>query len=328
MDIFPKEILFEIFIRLGYGGNLKNVLRTCKKFLRFRHEEILWKSYVSPEERIEGTSYEDNCNLSLMNISLDLEIEVNFGSLEELDLNYSRLGIIPKCVYVLTQLTSLSLNHNYLTEIPSELTRLISLKKLRCCGNYITHIPEFTTMLDNLYLEENDIEKIDGNPKNYLNLGRQDNFSDNLLLFFSQHQPKKINLSSCGIRKITNRFSILSNVRELSLRNNFIRNVPECVTCLMSLEVLNLSCNVIKIIPQYLTKLTNLRELFLCSNRIRSIPPLQTSLECLTLGENKIIEIADYDFYYSLRRLDLGNNYIVSMPQGVKEKLGRALSLY
>lgn len=65
------------------------------------------------------------------------------------------------------QLANLSLNHNYFTKIPS---KLISFKTLHC---HNTHIPEFIPR-----------KKIDGNPKNYLNLDRQDNFSDNLLLFF------------------------------------------------------------------------------------------------------------------------------------------------
>lgn len=72
------------------------------------------------------------------------------------------------------------------------------------------------------------------------------------------------------------------NLRELSLRSNYLTSLPEGIGSLHNLVILMLTQNKIKNLPLSVLKLTNLNALWLSENQSKPLTPLQN--DCDTTG--------------------------------------------
>lgn len=92
-----------------------------------------------------------------------------------------------------------------------------------------------------------------------------------------------LDLSSQGIRNISQSLFSLTFIRTLNLANNEIEAIPREIWMLRELEVLNLSRNKIRSIPPEMGKLVGLRELNLSDNLISNVPMQMGSLQSLEI---------------------------------------------
>lgn len=121
------------------------------------------------------------------------------------------------------------------------------------------------------------------------------------------------------------KLSRLSNLQELLLHENQLKEAPPWQALPSSLRRLSLHHNKISVIPsQNVTKRMSLQYLFLNSNRISTIEPNAfanlTSVQSLKLSRNKLLSIpvAALSQLTSLRKLDLTKNLIRAVDVPLK----------
>lgn len=177
--------------------------------------------------------------------------------LEQLNIIYYNLEIIPPTIYFLNNLQKLSLSDNYLKEVPTVLP--LSLRELDVSRNSIKTVPNnLPSFLKKLNLMMNQIEELPDTLPISLDT-----------LYVSQNQLKKLpNVFPPLIRNIE---ANLNDLEELP------SNLPN------SLQVLNVSYNYIEELPSSLPN--SLKELNINSNNITDLPYLPAYLEKLIIGK-------------------------------------------
>jgi hypothetical protein len=117
-----------------------------------------------------------------------------------------------------------------------------------------------------------------------------------------------------------NSMKSMTNIRVLTLSNNFLNEIPAEINTLLSLEVLDLSCNTITEIKNN-SNLTRLKELNLSSNRLNDINDnikYFKSLQKLRLEKNTITEMSEELYGLEmLSYLDLCYNRIIRLSENL-----------
>ncbi len=130
------------------------------------------------------------------------------------------------------------------------------------------------------------------------------------------------------IREIPESFGSLMNLKILNLSNNKLKIIPESFGNLSSLEILNLNHNQIEYLPNSIKGLKNLKLLSLWGNNLSTLPEHignMSSLTVLGLSYNQLKLIpAGVSNLKSLHTLDLSNNILEKVP----DSLGRLESLH
>lgn len=132
-----------------------------------------------------------------------------------------------------------------------------------------------------------------------------------------------LNLGFNNIKNLPNKISELTKLTRLHVINNKIKDLPKKITQLTNLTSLDLSKNQIKF--KQLKKIkyfTNLQELYLSYNQLKKIPNEiynLTNLKMLNLSNNQINKIDDnYTFPTGLLFLSISNNNIINIPNNIK----------
>lgn len=143
-------------------------------------------------------------------------------TLEEIDIEYNQIKVLPDSIKQLSNLKKLNLSCNKLEELPASIGNLKSLKELNLRDNELKKLPD---SIKNLYLLE--ILILDKNP----------------------------------IRNLPVSIAKLKSIRELYLINIHISELPYWVGKLKTLEKLIVNENNLKTLPNSLMELNNLREI-------------------------------------------------------------------
>lgn len=130
---------------------------------------------------------------------------------------------------------------------------------------------------------------------------------------------KYLDLNNCNLGEIPKEMRVLSNLEELRLKYNQIReiqNVP------LSIKKLYLSYNKLRSISEKVGNLKNLEILFLGYNSIRELPPelgKLTKLQNLSLDDNQLRTLpVEMKELKNLRYLYLTNNDIKYIPKEIE----------
>ncbi|KAG6865722.1 hypothetical protein C0991_012368 [Blastosporella zonata] len=130
-------------------------------------------------------------------------------------------------------------------------------------------------------------------------------------------------------------FGVLTNLEELDLYDNKLKNVGDALLKLSKLETLDLSFNLLKAIPEGLASMVSLHTIYFVQNRISKINGLESciNIRSLELGGNRIRSIKksqsieNLDSLVNLEELWLGKNKITRLENlGTLKKL-KILSL-
>ncbi|GBG23946.1 Leucine-rich repeat-containing protein 40 [Hondaea fermentalgiana] len=115
-------------------------------------------------------------------------------------------------------------------------------------------------------------------------------------------------------------------LRELSLDNNELTALPSMIGTLGALETLVLRGNKLQSLPEELASLQSLTSLSLSSNQLKTflpgpLVPQLKALEVLLLNGNELSEIPAELAELAPCRVNLANNRLETIPQGLKESL-------
>ncbi|CAH0590048.1 unnamed protein product [Chrysodeixis includens] len=201
----------------------------------------------------------------------------------------------------------------------------------------------YTTRLQNLYLVNNCIEKISGNPFYYLsrleNLYLAHNkLTDIEFLFQFQSYPNRLRKLSLAFNEIEDipgdAFDELSSLVELDLSYNKISDLTEePFYNLTKLEILRLNNNQIKDLNGAVNGLPILKQLFLRGNQIHNIDEeslkIIKHLETFDLSKNDLEQVKPVMFSRhwehfanaSICRIILSENQIVSVPNATSNEI-------
>lgn len=128
----------------------------------------------------------------------------------------------------------LDLSHKNLTSIPHEVYKCLNLKKIKLSYN----------------------RKLEGIPEN----------------FYKLKNIEYLDLSFCGLNKISSDIEFLQNLKILNLSTNHLKEVPESLSKLNELKYLNLKKNKISYLPEQFVSLKKLEFLDISYLPIDSVP--------------------------------------------------------
>jgi hypothetical protein len=152
---------------------------------------------------------------------------VEHTNLQNLNLSYSQITIIPDWIQTLTNLQHLNLSHNKIMSIPDWIQTLTNLQHLDLSSNQLKMVPEGVrklTNLQNLVFSRNRLEIIP-------------DWIDNLM-----------------------------NLQVLGFSYNQLMRIPDGVSNLTNLQMLGCAGNQLMNIPYGIGKLPNLKDLYLFYN--------------------------------------------------------------
>jgi hypothetical protein len=168
--------------------------------------------------------------------------------LQELNLSYNRISVIPDAIAALTNLQILHLSNNQFSVIPDAIAALTSLQELNLSDNQISVIPDAIAALSSLQI---------------------------------------LDLYNNRISVIPDAIAALTNLQILHLSSNRISVIPDAIATLTSLQKLYLNNNQISVIPVSLSRLRNLISFLFSGNPIEYIPPqIRRLLERQKIGQN------------------------------------------
>ncbi|KAF9266606.1 L domain-like protein [Marasmius fiardii PR-910] len=124
-------------------------------------------------------------------------------------------------------------------------------------------------------------------------------------------------------------FQQLTNLEELDLYDNQVKDVGDALNKLSKLTVLDLSFNLFKAIPEGLNHLSSLETAYFVQNKISKIANLNSllNLRSLELGGNRIRKIENLESLVNLEELWLGKNKIMKLEGISSLKKLKILSL-
>lgn len=272
---------------------------------------------------------------------------------ESLALTRSYMTTIPN-LNSYRNVTKLDMSHNLLstidiTKFPPNLTTLILSKNNINITIDSTVIPP---QIEKLKLENNLITKFDGSrlvnlkvlkisgnklsefiyPPNINHL----DISDNNLMKLRNRCPQSLTYLDCS----NNNFITLPILNESMVILNCSSNRLELLPALPdTLKILNAGSNLIEIIYELpdniegidlssnlLNNITchhlrNLQEMTLENNKLREIPKLPFGLKTLCIQQNEILELRFTDIPFSVRYLDVSDNYITEVPRMLIDRI-------
>jgi hypothetical protein len=132
-----------------------------------------------------------------------------------------------------------------------------------------------------------------------------------------------LDLSSSGLKSVSNDIGKLTNLVELNLSGNELTSLPEELSKLAKLASLDVSHNQLTDVPKQLCALSQLKDLKLGGNRIKSLKGLSClkSLEKLSIPNNEITEVSSQDLepLKALKQLIIYGNELKSFPDKICE---------
>lgn len=273
----------------------------------------------------------------LSSTSLSLDEGVDFGSLTALNLRSNNLKVLPKELFMLTNLTFLDLSKNQLPTLHPALSLLTSLRRLEVSGNLLTAIPVEVSALTALEifkakknklavlpaqvsrLQHLKIVNVSQNvlvsPSTSAWLGKTENYLESIGFFT---ELTSLKLRSNRLTALSPALGKLGQLTRCDLSNNQITALPLEIGQLSSLSTLILSQNILESLPPTISNLTRLEVLDVHNNKLTELPkeigPL-CSLLRLNASENKLTSLTSaVGFLSSLLTLELANNQITALP--------------
>ncbi len=140
--------------------------------------------------------------------------------------------------------------------------------------------------------------------------------------FFNLLPLQRLNMSGNAIKAIPDDISALTNLRQLNLSRNEIKEIPECLFRISTLQSLDVSWNSLYLIPESIKSLKCLRQLDLSNNRIRQFPSFRfDTLQCANLSGNCLesFEVGFQSLDAPLIDLDLSRNNLAMIPENINE---------
>ena len=292
--------------------------------LNFSNQPIIFNN-------IEDIEDIDEIDLRYNSISIIPDIISQMKNVYYLDLSHNDINILPPAICKLTLLQTLILNHNNIAILPNNtISNLTQLHILDISFNKLIKLPDDIYKLKFLYylnLTNNKITHLNNICKtDYI-------YIDNIVT--------NIDLSNTNICSIPEWVYSQTNLIELIIDNNMITTLSECyINRLAKLEILSASNNMLSEIPVH----NNIKYLYLDSNKIKCITDnianlyniciLQLSnniiegnidiitclptLQILYLDNNKITNIPNkIDNMINMKELYLHNNNIINLPQSL-----------
>lgn len=225
------------------------------------------------------------------------------GKAKHLDLSGQDLKEIPKSITKLKNLEYLDISHNQLKEIPFFLTDLKKLAFLDCSHNQITDadiVPSQLKKLKGLNLNHNQLTKITANFPNVENLYLENNQITKIDLLHFCKNLKSINLSDNQLNFIDIPYGeSLKNLNLLNISNNQFLDIPSFLDHAENLTSLYASGNKLKFVPNLKNK---------------------EYLSILDLSNNNITFISDQDknavvFGDRMKSINLSKNQLTMIPE-------------
>jgi len=140
-----------------------------------------------------------------------------------------------------------------------------------------------------------------------------------------------LDLSNSSLTEIPNEVGELVHLKNLYLKDNYIRTVPEFILNLKDLQKIVLSNNNLTEVPEVITKLHNLISLNVDNNSITELTPLignAKSLEYLGIFNNQLTSLPkEIGNLPSITNINVMNNNITKVPDEIG-KLNTLNTLY
>ncbi|KDO25226.1 hypothetical protein SPRG_09475 [Saprolegnia parasitica CBS 223.65] len=250
----------------------------------------------------------------------------HLGLVQKLDVSQNQLTALPETIGEMTELRILNVRSNKLTALPDTISKLARLEILDISGNRLSHL-NLPTLCDLialhvLYAADNTIELL---PQHFGDLPALQvldivgNPISRLPSSFAQLQKlRHVDLSSCGLRYISNEFGPHPQCVLLNLSWNGLDHLPASVIGLVSVQELRVSSNNLLSLPDAVRGWTSLVAFYADHNRLRLLPDelgQWRQLEVLDLSHNNIISLpTTIGCLAKLHTLRIRNNRLSSLP--------------
>jgi Leucine-rich repeat (LRR) protein len=206
--------------------------------------------------------------------------------LKSLNLSHNRLNEIPEDISRLSRLINLDISYNFLTNIPRSIVEMASLEELNVSFNYLVMLQDLSihllTSLRNFDVSHNRIVILPFYDVMTSPSIKTFRFVDNRfprdiyrILECYYTGSDALDLSGLALASLRKEVTLLTNLQDLSLRNNNFPAVPQEVGQLTNLTSLDLSYNHFKDLPLFIHRLKHLKKLNLeeTKNYIENPPP-------------------------------------------------------
>jgi len=212
-----------------------------------------------------------------------------------LDLTGSKHREVPAVMMDMTNLTFLSLAANVLQELPGNISTICKLTHLDVSGNKLQTVPAelgFLTDLTYLSVQKNQLKFLPRELRHLTNLSTfkiqclelwspppelHETGARPILKYLTQVeqgiQTNSMHLDDCGLIEIPDEVLKITNLTELSIRQNRVKNVPIGIGDLVNLHSFYANDNIIVSITPVIWQLTALAAVGLSNNNMRAVPP-------------------------------------------------------
>ncbi|MBO6536917.1 MAG: leucine-rich repeat domain-containing protein [Balneolaceae bacterium] len=247
------------------------------------------------------------------------------NSLDESDYDYGRFYTIEEALKNPNKVLKLDLgdyhfrrNTNKKFSLDSSIARLVNLEEFSFTCNYLDSIPTEIVQLPKLkHVTIVDADNM-GAPRDNCEL----DFPDTFRKLAQIESLESLYLPYVKV-KIPSEISLLQNISTLTMVFNGLQSLPPEIGDLTNLKELYINYNELKDLPNELSKLKSLRSLSLGSNNLEAIPPEILNLKglkSLDLAGNEIERIpTDISKLENLSNLNLSFNSISTFPSSTLE---------
>jgi hypothetical protein len=163
--------------------------------------------------------------------------------LQELNLNFTKLKVLPKAITKFPSLRILRVRNNNISELPTSIERLANLEVLDARCNKITSLPKGFSKLKNL--------RVLGLGTNCLSSLPED--------FFQMNSLEVLDLSKNDFSQIPDRIGELSGLVKLLMGSQRLDYISPNISELSKLEVLSLEECGLSVLPAEIGKLHNIK---------------------------------------------------------------------
>ncbi|KAL9872808.1 leucine rich repeat containing protein 7 lap1 isoform 1-T3 [Glossina fuscipes fuscipes] len=289
VSIIPNEITLTV-VRVSHVDRflkfLKMSLSECFPCLQFKKEEVVIKLDYSNTVLLETFP----------------QIWEHERTLEELNLNSTRINNLPIQLFYCQNLRILCVNNNSLDKIPEAIGSLRQLELLSLSRNFISVLPDHLRSckhLTHLDLSCNSLQRLPDAITSLISL-------------------QELLLNETYLEFLPANFGRLINLRIVELRLNNLVSLPKSMTRLVNLRRIDLGGNEFTDLPEVIGELEQLRELWIDFNQIRSVPSNTSKLRELTHLEanGNLINFFPNDItnWVNVEVLSISANNLVAFP--------------
>jgi Leucine-rich repeat (LRR) protein len=242
-------------------------------------------------------------NISSNGIMIFPVVLLELENLETLDISSNNIGDIPTKLTELANLTELNISNCGIIKFPRNLS-YSKLKKLNLSNNPISSVPpviiEGIEILHINNCQFQDISQFIENNKTLKIVNARDNKIADFPSFLGNNMMEKLDLSGNLIEDITEAIDEFENLTHLDLSKNILANIHKNFNSLVKLKYLNLSTNQLQFLPDE------------CFEDF-------VAMEELDLSDNQFTEIPNVSKLTNLKKLNLENNFLGSIPKGLNK---------